>query len=164
MLTSASLKLAIAAAVLTGCPQGETPGADPQTDESRRVAIALFDALSRADVEAIDSLYAADFEIWTAGSLPFSGRHDKAYALGATRMILGAFPKGLSFTIDAITAEGERVAIEAHSDGEHVSGRNYHNEYHFLLRVRDGQVIEFKEYLDTQLADEVLVKGAAAQP
>ncbi len=84
-----------------------------QLEENRRIVRELFEALSRSDVATVDRLYADDFEIWTAGSLPFSGRHDRAYALGATDMILGAFPQGIAFTIDAMTAEGERVAVEA---------------------------------------------------
>ncbi|MCP3985218.1 MAG: nuclear transport factor 2 family protein, partial [bacterium] len=36
---------------------------------------------------------------------------------------------------------------------------HYHNEYHFLLRIRGGQVVEFKEYMDTALAAKVLVGG-----
>lgn len=146
------------AAAQMGCaPIG--PDSDAQLEENRRIARELFDALSRGDIATVDRLYADDFEIWTAGSMPFSGRHDKAYALGATDMILGAFPQGIAFTIDAMTTEGERIAIEAHSDGAHVSGTHYHNEYHFLLRIRDGQVVEFKEYMDTALATEVLVGG-----
>ena len=146
------------AAIQMGCAH-VGPDADSQRAENRRIVRELFDALSRSDVATVDRLYADEFEIWTAGSLPFSGRHDKAYALGATEMILGAFPQGIAFTIDAMTVEGERVAIEAHSDGTHVSGTHYHNEYHFLLRIRDGQVVEFKEYMDTALAAKVLVGG-----
>lgn len=146
------------AAVQMGCAHAGVD-ADAQRAENRRIVRELFDALSRSDVATVDRLYADDFEIWTAGSLPFSGRHDKTYALGAAKMILAAFPQGIAFTVDAMTVEGERVAIEAHSDGTHVSGTHYHNEYHFLLRIRDGQVVEFKEYMDTALAAEVLVGG-----
>ncbi len=74
--------------------------------------------------------------------------------------ILGAFPNGLRFTIEGMTAEGDRVAIEAESHGEHESGRVYHNQYHFLMVIRDGRIQEFKEYLDTEHAREVLVDAA----
>jgi ketosteroid isomerase-like protein len=59
-----------------------------------------------------------------------------------------------------MTAEGDRVAVEAESRGLHVSGKLYNNLYHFLLVVREGKVHEFKEYLDTKLAHEVLLGGA----
>ena len=122
----------------------------------------FFDALSRADVEAVRELYAEDFELWTAGTLPFSGTSNKAQALEGMRGILSIFPEGLDFSIDAMTAEGERVAVEAKSEGVHTSGARYHNRYHFLLVVRDGRITELKEYLDTEHAREVLAGGSAA--
>ena len=126
----------------------------------RAIAEELFAALSRADVAAVDALYADDFELWTSGTLPFSGSSNKAEALELMKMITSAFPDGLQFTIDAMTVEGERVAVEAHSQGRHASGRDYHNRYHFLLVIRDGKVMQFKEYLDTEHARDVLLGGA----
>ena len=55
------------------------------------------------------------------------------------------------------TAEGERLAIEAESEGITVTGKRYEQKYHFLMRVRDGKIVEFKEYMDTEYAREVLV-------
>jgi ketosteroid isomerase-like protein len=102
-----------------------------QEAANKALVRTFFDALSRADVEAVRELYAEDFELWTA-------------------------------SIDAMTAEGERVAVEAKSEGVHTSGARYHNRYHFLLVVRDGRITELKEYLDTEHAREVLAGGSAA--
>lgn len=115
--------------------------------------------LSTGDVEAARKLYAEDFEVWTAGSLPFSGSSKKAKALEGMTGILGLFPKGLQFTVDAMTAEGSRVAIEAHSDGVTAAGPRYQQTYHFLMELRDGQITRFKEFMDTELARRVLVEG-----
>jgi ketosteroid isomerase-like protein len=76
--------------------------------------------------------------------------------------ILDAFPDGLRFRIRSMTAEDDRVAVEAESEGVHASGRPYRNQYHFLMVIRDGKVRQLKEYLDTMHAQEVLVEGAAA--
>ncbi len=130
-----------------------------QEEENKQLARVFLDALSRADAEAVRKLYAEDVRIWTAGSLPFSGQRGKAAALEGMRGVLGLFPKGLQFTIDALTAEGERVAIEAHSEGLTAGGHRYQQQYHFLLRARGGQILEFKEYLDTERARAVLVDG-----
>jgi len=35
-----------------------------------------------------------------------------------------------------------------------VSGRPYNNKYMFLMRFRDGKLIEMIEYLDTELVTE----------
>jgi ketosteroid isomerase-like protein len=76
--------------------------------------------------------------------------------------VLGLFPQGLTFTVDAMTAEGGRVAIEAHSAGMTAAGPRYQQTYHFLMELRDGQITRFKEFMDTELARRVLVDGREA--
>jgi ketosteroid isomerase-like protein len=148
-------------ALLPGCTRGGPESAPDDPNEARRViARQLFDALSRFDVIAVDDLYAENFVLWSPGSLPFAGTHDKAEALELMGQISSAFPEGLHFTVDAMTVEGERVAVEAHCEGRHVSGRDYRNRYHFLLKIRDGKIVLLKEYMDTQRALDVLFPGA----
>jgi ketosteroid isomerase-like protein len=49
-----------------------------------------------------------------------------------------------------LTAEEDRVAMEAESHVLNpVNGRLYNNLYHYLFRVKDGQITLFKEYQDT---------------
>ena len=48
-----------------------------------------------------------------------------------------------------MTAEDDRVAVEAESKAKLVNGTLYHNRYHFLFVVRDGRIHAVKEYLDT---------------
>lgn len=131
--------------------------ASDSVEANKALARELFDAISRADVEKLDVLYADDFEIWTAGQLPISGTRTRAQALEGMKMIDGMFPDGIRFTITGMTAEGDRVAVEAFSEGLHVSGKPYRNEYHFLMVVRDGRIVRFKEYMDTLHAKEVLL-------
>jgi hypothetical protein len=80
----------------------------------------------------------------------------------ASRGVLTVFPEGLRFTIHALTAERDRVAIEAESHGKHVSGKIYNNKYHFVLRARGGKIVEWREYMDTMHANDVLCGGGGA--
>jgi len=128
-------------------------------EANKQLAREFIDALSRADTEWVLAHYADDMVMWTAGTLAISGTRGKAEIRELMDGILGAFPNGLRFELEAMTAEADRVAIEAESDGIHVSGKPYRNRYHFLLRVRDGKIVELREYLDTQLANEVLLGG-----
>ena len=130
--------------------------------DNREIAREFFSAISGADVAKLGELYAEDFELWTAGTLPFSGTKNRAEALEGMAMVGAAFPGGLEFTIVAMTCEGERIAIEAESDGVAASGSPYHNQYHFLMEVRDGKIRRFKEYMDTMHAHEVMVESMAA--
>jgi hypothetical protein len=61
-----------------------------------------------------------------------------------------------------VTAEGDRVAAEMKADGASALGKEYHNEYHDLLEVRDGKMEAGGEYLDTAHAQEVIVVAARA--
>ena len=71
--------------------------------------------------------------------------------------ILAAFPTGIKFNITGITAEGDRVAVEIDGEAVHASGETYNNQYHFLLIIKDGKILELKEYMDTQLAAKILL-------
>ena len=46
-------------------------------------------------------------------------------------------------------AEGNKVAVEFASYGDHVSGKTYTNAYHFLIIIEDRKLVEVKEYMDT---------------
>jgi len=128
---------------------------------NRALARRFIDAISRADVDAIVAAYAADGSCWTSGTLPISGTFSVGQIAAASRGVLTVFPAGLTFTIHAMTAEGERVAIEAESRGEHSSGKLYNNKYHFVMRARGGKIVEWREYMDTMHANDVLCGGAS---
>ena len=49
------------------------------------------------------------------------------------------------------------MAVEVQGEAIHASGEPYNNQYHFLLRIKNGKIIELKEYMDTQLAAKILL-------
>jgi ketosteroid isomerase-like protein len=53
--------------------------------------------------------------------------------------------------IIAMTVEGERVAVESESDCMNGKGFKYNNRYHSLFLVRDGKIVELREYLDSAM-------------
>lgn len=126
---------------------------------NKTLAQAFFDALNRGDVPALLDAYADDGRCVTMGNTLISGTYTKEQIAAAAGGIFQVFPQGILFTIKAMTAEGERVAVEAESEGQHVSGQLYTNQYHFLMRFRDGKVVEFKEYMDTERVTDILCGG-----
>lgn len=130
-------------------------------EANKKLAREFVDAIARADATAIQNAFAPDGVCWTAGSMPISGTYTRDQIADAARGVLGVFPEGLKFTIKSITAEDDRVAIEAESYGRHKSGRIYSNQYHFLMRIRGGKVAEWKEYMDTMHANDVLCGGGS---
>lgn len=119
----------------------------------------FFAALNNGDVAALLDAYADDGYCLTMGRTLISGKFSKAQIAAAAGSIFDVFPKGIRFEIKAMTAEGERVAVEAESEGLHASGQIYSNQYHFLFRFRDGKVIEYKEYMDTERVTDILCGG-----
>jgi len=128
-------------------------------ESNKQLVREFFDAMNRGDVAALVAAYADDGRLETMGRTLISGRFTKAQIAAAAGQIYQAFPTGISFTIDSMTAEGDRVAVEAHSAGQHVSGRLYTNEYYFLFVFRDGYVALLREYMDSERVTDILCGG-----
>lgn len=126
---------------------------------NKQLTLAFFDALQRGDAQAIADTYAQEGRVVTMGNTLISGSRGKDEIRQFAGGVLDAFPAGLNFTVVSMTAEEDRVAVEATSEGLHVSGRPYQNHYHFLLTWKDGQLMQLKEYMDTELVTDVLCNG-----
>ena len=126
------------------------------TKENKEIAIKFFEALSSGSATYLD-FYNEDSIIWTAGDNDIGGTRTKKEIVDFAEGILAAFPTGIIFYITGITAENERVAVEVSGEAVHASGKPYNNKYHFLLTIKDGKILELKEYMDTQLAAKILL-------
>jgi ketosteroid isomerase-like protein len=132
-------------------------------ERNKQLAREFFAALDRCDIPAIVDAYAEDGTVTTMGNTLISGTFTKSQIREAANGVLTVFPEGLRFTIHHLTAEGDRVAVEAESFGKHVSGKTYNNHYHFFMRWRDGKLVQLKEYMDTEHITEVLCGGQRRQ-
>ena len=126
------------------------------TEENKKIAIKFFEALSSGSETYLD-FYTDDSIIWTAGDNEIGGTRTKKEIIDFAQGVLDSFPNGITFKITGITAENERVAVEVDGEAIHASGLPYNNQYHFLLTIKDGKILELKEYMDTQLAAKVLL-------
>lgn len=59
-----------------------------------------------------------------------------------------------------IFADGDHVIVQANGRNRTKSGKAYENDYCFVIRMRDGQMVEIEEYCDTQLVEDVLPQRA----
>ena len=126
------------------------------SEENKDITIKFFKALSSGS-ETYLNYYNDDAIIWTAGDNSIGGTRTKQEIVDFAQGILSAFPDGIKFNITGITAENERVAVEVSGEAIHASGKNYNNKYHFLLKIKNGKILELKEYMDTQLAAKILL-------
>lgn len=128
-------------------------------EENKRIVRDFMDATSAGDVERIVAAYADDGILQTMGRTLISGTYTREQVAAAAGHIFEIFPEGITFTIHGMTAEGDRVAVEAESLGHHVSGKMYNNKYHFLAQLRDGKITRWTEYCDTELITDILCGG-----
>lgn len=123
----------------------------------------FLEAMITGDHDGLDALCAPDFRMWGAGHLTVSGWKDRETFLGRLRAFGGGrsstFSNRVRLDLGEVTAQDDRVAIEAEIHAPLVAAGEYNNQFHFLLRVRDGLVVEAKEYMDTHHVCE-LIPGA----
>lgn len=133
---------------------------DPIADHAtnKTVALHFLECAFAGRMEEAIALLTPDAIWWVLGDpdkVKVAGRRDMTRIPRFLRNVLRGFPEGLDVRFEGVTAEGERVAVEAVSSGRMSDGRLYRNRYHFLVKLRDGKVFEMREYLDTQYAYEV---------
>jgi ketosteroid isomerase-like protein len=129
-------------------------------DENKQIVLRFFEKLSTNDVDGALALLGESFTFWVAGnpqSFALGGSRTKVQYGEMLKTFLPFFPKGFRFAATGITAEGDRVAVEAEWIGETMNGKAYHNRYHLLFEVRDGRIQMGREYHDTLHAKEILL-------
>lgn len=128
-------------------------------ETNKQLTLDLIRAIERGDADYIAGAYADDGRLHTMGKTLISGVYEPEQIRQFAGGVLESFPEGISYTIHHMTAEEDRVAVEATGEGMHVSGKPYVNQYHFLFTWRDGKLLELKEYLDTEEVTDVLCGG-----
>lgn len=119
-------------------------------------------AFSKGDVDGLVQMMSEDATWWVSGRIDgFSGTYPRDQFAELVRGAKAAYKTGaLTITPSSMVAEGERVAVEAESHAEILSGAVYNNFYHLLFTIRGGQITSVKEYMDTLHAKQVFFDGA----
>jgi ketosteroid isomerase-like protein len=135
-------------------------------DQNKQLVLDFLGHYAAGRYEAALAMLAPDSQWWLPGhkeEFPAAGWVDKATVEKRLWANLELLPHGLEIATGAITAEDDRVAVEAESKATLVNGRTYHNRYHFLFVVRAGSIVAVKEYLDTLHAMNVLGSARASR-
>jgi uncharacterized protein len=119
--------------------------------ENKQIVTELFGHLSEGRNQQGLDLMAENATWWAPGV----GLMTKAQFAQLTTQMKDILKGPIKLSLKRTTAEDDRVAVEAESDGDLVNGKHYHNTYHFLIVVRGGKISEVKEYNDTKYASDV---------
>lgn len=129
------------------------------TTESNRARItAIWDAMAQGDGAPFVEAMAEDFTWRMMGTTPWSGTYSgKADVRG--RMLKALFEQFATPYRSAprrIHADGEFVIVECQGDVTTTRGEPYNNCYCFVIRMREGRMIELTEYFDSALVERAL--------
>jgi ketosteroid isomerase-like protein len=117
------------------------------------IAREFFAALSSGALP--DELLAPDMTVWTtsSGMAGDKARYQMGIKLLASVTLDG---RGLTYVVDTLTAEDDRVAAEVHSHGTLVNGEAFQMTYAFVLRIRDGRIASVAEHFNPLITNEKL--------
>jgi ketosteroid isomerase-like protein len=133
-------------------------------DSNVEVVLRFCERYTAGDWDGVGALLADEFR-WKA----ITSGHRQSVALADAPVLngdpgytkaetLAVFRQSQESSVDgrfdllpvASTAEGDRVALEATSHAVNAAnGRVYDNRYHHLFVLRDGLIVELREYQDT---------------
>lgn len=124
--------------------------------QNKAIVADFFVTFSKGDVAGVLDRMHDDGSWWVSGAIDgMSGTYPKADLAGLLEGARALYREGaLRIEPAVMTAEGDRVAVEARSFATLADGRIYANSYHFLITLRDGQVETVREYMDTIHARE----------
>ncbi|MDB6061969.1 MAG: hypothetical protein JWM78_2072 [Verrucomicrobiaceae bacterium] len=124
--------------------------------QNKQVIEQYFAAIDRGDEQGIRSFLTNDFKFECMALKPerFHFIWDAEAFAAAPRLMSRFMHKPIKIWIESMTADEDRVAVEAKSHGELKNGKLYENAYHFLFKLRDGKLFSAREYSCSHLAQE----------
>jgi uncharacterized protein len=122
------------------------------TDAPRDVALSFFEHVAAGRYEAAFQLLAPDVAFEIIAPPPYGRTVDREGLLAYQAEIMApAFAGPVAVTVTGVTTEGERVAVETRAQSTTKRGKRYENRLHYLFVVRNGRIVEVREYLDSAL-------------
>ena len=125
-----------------------------ETERNRAIVLSFFTTANNGG-DVLD-LLSDDAEWWVPEHWRFGGTHSKTDVRAIFEQVFTVFRDPPRFTINAVTAEDDRVAVDCVSEGCFTDGEPFRNSYHFLFRVRDGKIALVKEFLNTVYMERML--------
>lgn len=134
------------------------------TRTSKEIALSFLEHCFKFEIDEAVALLGGGATWWVLGNaekIRVSGERDAERIRRLLETVRRGFPQGIRMEIAGVTAEGERVAIEAVSAAPLGNGKSYNNRYHFLIEVRGGCVMKIREYMDTEHAYQTQLDATA---
>lgn len=118
-------------------------------EENKQIARNLFENLSNLKFEAMLDAIAEDVRWFVLGGTYFGETLNKKLLRKSLRTVKVGVPNGLNLKISRVIAEGDNVVVEAEGNAPTAGNKTYHNKYVWVLTIRNGKVVEGREFMDT---------------
>lgn len=123
-------------------------------EANKAVVRSYFEAVNSGNCDAILALTTQEFLFTTMARAPdwlqIEWGREAFSQVPPTMSQLMKAPIHLAI-VDMI-GEGDKIAVEAETDGEMLNGRRYNNAYHFAFELVDGKLHRVREYSCSYLA------------
>lgn len=131
--------------------------------DNKRIIEQAFEGLARANATAFLDAMADEITWIIMGQSRVSGRYEGKAAIQNKLVptLFANFATDYRNYAEEIIADRDRVVVLARGEVKTVRGEDYNNEYCFVFRMRDRQIVEVREYCDTALAEARLTMDPA---
>lgn len=126
------------------------------SEQNKQVALRFMEAMGTNDPVKAASCLAPDATAVAKGFGKFAGTRPAETMVGMIEGFKKMVPSGLRFIIHSVTAEGERVIVEAEGNAVTSQGEPYRNQYCFVFTLANGKIKLMNEYFCHVHANEVL--------
>jgi ketosteroid isomerase-like protein len=124
---------------------------------SLSVVMATIEAARKGLGEEFVARFADDLDFWFPGKTPISGRRKGLAAFNEyLQQVASYLSEMIVLELTNVVVAGEWVFTEAAGHGVTRKGLDYDNSYCLVWQVRNGKIIRFVEYCDTELVSTVL--------
>jgi uncharacterized protein len=127
-------------------------------EQNKAIACEFYRRFTANDIPGVMATMTHDASFWIAGKATdgaLAGELSKPHIEQVFLGMLKRLKAGLNMRVLGCIAEGDKVALEVVSYGELKDGRVYDQQYHTLMRIRDGKIASIREYLDTHHVQKI---------
>ncbi len=124
---------------------------------NRQLVLETLEAFSAGDLTTVMRNLADDVTWTFFGTHRFAGSfHGKdELSKGLFEVVGSVLKAGIVVQVNAVTAEGDRVIVEAKGHAESHAGLAYNNDYCLVFELADGRIRHVRQYLDSELVTRV---------
>lgn len=119
--------------------------------EKHLLAEQFFAAIAQGELP--DSLVTEDMTAWTLTS----GDTAKSKFAGGVKALSAVFGGTLTYVIDEVTEQDDRLVAEVHSQGTLINGEAFSNLHVFIFHFRDTRIARVAEYMNPIIVQQKLL-------